>query len=175
MSNPKYTAPCPCPTCGDRHHHEGIPFESIDATITMTDTEPTIRDNPKPERPMKLTVVESPLAGDFSRNQRYARLCCLDCLRRGESPYASHLFFTQMLDDRSPEDRDLGIKAGFAWGVYADLRAFYTDLGWSIGMERGLEECHERDLEHEERSLPPDLMAMLDSGAKLTATPGAHE
>ena len=42
---------------------------------------------------MKLVVVESPLAGDVERNVAYAKQAGMDCLRRGEAPYASHLFF----------------------------------------------------------------------------------
>lgn len=43
----------------------------------------------------RLVVVESPYAGDVERNVAYAKRCVLDCLKRGEAPYASHLFFTQ--------------------------------------------------------------------------------
>jgi hypothetical protein len=37
--------------------------------------------------------------GDLRRNIRYAQLCVLDCLQRGEAPFASHLLYTQVLDD----------------------------------------------------------------------------
>lgn len=125
---------------------------------------------------MILTVVESPLAGDFARNQRYARLCCIDCLRRGESPYASHLFFTQMLDDRNVADRNLGIEAGFAWAQNADVFAFYLDRGESSGMKRARERWFRMlrfGARIENRMLPRDLLLLLDSDAVLTATPGA--
>lgn len=58
------------------------------------------------------------------------------CLRRGEAPYASHALYTQtgVLDDNVPEQRKLGIEAGYAWWDKADLIAFYLDLGWSHGM-----------------------------------------
>lgn len=115
---------------------------------------------------MKRVVIESPLSGDFARNIRYARLCALDCLRRGEAPYASHLLYTQILDDARPEDRKLGMSAGFAWNGAAELAAVYTDLGISGGMRAGIE-SHERcGTPVEIRSLPPELMAELDAPDK---------
>jgi hypothetical protein len=93
---------------------------------------------------MKRVVIESPLAAPTlegrERNKRYARLCMLDSLRRGEAPYASHLQFDQpgLLDDAKPDERELGIQAGFAWGEVAELVVVYTDLGVSSGMVRGV-------------------------------------
>lgn len=89
---------------------------------------------------MKLVVIESPYAGDVEGNVAYAKRCVVDCLTRGESPYASHLFFTQpgLLDDRLPIERMAGINAGFAWGARADLVVVYVDRGMSRGMEQGI-------------------------------------
>lgn len=90
---------------------------------------------------MDRVVIESPYAGDVEKNVAYARKCVMDCLRRGEAPYASHLFFTQdgLLDDDNPAERALGIKAGFEWGKSADKVVVYTDLGVSRGMEKGIQ------------------------------------
>lgn len=44
---------------------------------------------------MRRVVIESPYAGGMAtraRNVLYARACVIDCLSRGDSPYASHLF-----------------------------------------------------------------------------------
>jgi hypothetical protein len=112
---------------------------------------------------MKRVIVESPLAGDFKRNRRYARLCLLDCLRRGEAPYASHLLYPQMLDDEIQEERDLGIQAGLAWGEAGEIRVVYTDLGTSRGMEYGVQAAKALGQPVEYRKLPPDLMKLLDS------------
>jgi hypothetical protein len=81
-------------------------------------------------------VIESPYAGDVERNLHYLRACMRDCLRRGEAPYASHALYTQpgVLDDQKPEERKLGIEAGYAWWDAADMIVFYADLGWSRGM-----------------------------------------
>lgn len=92
---------------------------------------------------MKRVIIESPLAGDRVRNRAYAKACMLDSLRRGEAPYASHLLFDQpgLLDDDRPNERELGMLAGFAWGEAGELRAVYVDLGVSSGMLRGIEEA----------------------------------
>lgn len=79
-------------------------------------------------------IVESPYAGNVEANVAYARACLLDSLRRGEAPIASHLLYTQVLDDLIPEERELGIAAGLAWRHAAERAAFYTDHGWSAGM-----------------------------------------
>lgn len=114
----------------------------------------------------KRVVVESPLAGDFEKNQWYAILCCVDCLNRGEAPYASHLFFHRkgLLNDAKPEEREKGVKAGFAWGAAGELRAFYEDLGLSPGMARGLAEAKRLGQAHEKRTLPKELWEAFLAG-----------
>lgn len=114
---------------------------------------------------MELVVVESPLSGDFARNIRYARLACLDCVKRGEAPYASHLLMTQFLDDATPEERKVGMEAGFEWGAKATLVAVYTDLGMSGGMKMGIDKARARGQVIVFRKLPEDLMRQLDAGA----------
>ena len=82
-------------------------------------------------------IVESPYAGDIDKNERYARAAMRDCLLRGEAPLASHLLYTQpgVLDDATPDERQLGIECGFEWAAVAHAQVFYKDLGWSPGME----------------------------------------
>lgn len=93
---------------------------------------------------MLLVIVESPYAGDtlytIENNKNYARECIRDCLMRGESPFASHLLYTQdnVLDDDLPEERFLGMEAGWAWMEKADLVAVYGDKGISSGMKYGI-------------------------------------
>jgi hypothetical protein len=116
---------------------------------------------------MKLVVIESPLAGDFARNARYAKLCMLDAFRRGEAPFASHLLYTQMLNDEIPTDRKLGMAAGFAWGAVAELAVVYRDLGVSEGMRQGIENHVFQGTPVEYRVLPPDLMELLDRPRSL--------
>lgn len=87
---------------------------------------------------MRLVIIESPYAGDRKRNIEYAKECMLDSLNRGEAPLASHLLYTQILDDDIPEHRNLGIVAGFAWAEKADAVIVYGDLGISRGMMLGI-------------------------------------
>lgn len=100
---------------------------------------------------MRLVVIESPYAGDVERNLRYVRAAMADCLRRGEAPYASHALYTQpgVLDDTKPEERSLGMWAGFYWGEKADATVVYMDLGMSAGMLAGIAraEAHGRPVE----------------------------
>lgn len=116
---------------------------------------------------MRRVVVESPLAGDFHRNIRYAQLCVLDCLQRGEAPFASHLIYPQVLDDRQAGERAVGIEAGLAWNWAADAVVFYEDLGVSPGMERALQLVPlGKDVEH--RKLPSHLKARFNGWVDRT-------
>ena len=95
-------------------------------------------------------ILESPLAaptlGERECNKIYARACMRDALLRGEAPFASHLLYDQpgILDDTNPQERELGMAAGFVWGRYADHVVVYTDLGISQGMQRGIEMANAR-------------------------------
>lgn len=87
-------------------------------------------------------VIESPYAAAHpftaADHERYLSLCILDCLRRGETPYASHRMLTKALDDLIPEQRKQGIDAGLAMGNYIRNVAVYVDLGISKGMALGI-------------------------------------
>jgi hypothetical protein len=86
-----------------------------------------------------LVIIESPYAGDVEKNETYARACVRDSLLRGESPFASHLLYTQpgILDDKIPEERRHGINAGFMFRHAAQMTVAYMDLGESSGMRKG--------------------------------------
>lgn len=105
---------------------------------------------------MKLVIIESPYAGDVETNTRYLRACLKDSLSRGEAPYASHGLYTQegVLDDTIPEERDLGIAAGFAWRRAAWHTAVYTDLGISGGMRAGVDHALKYRHAVEYRTIP---------------------
>jgi len=124
---------------------------------------------------MKKVILESPYKGNintlttkhgidaaidlyeikvmFEQFRQYAHRCVLDCLKRDESPVASHLIFTQMLDDKIPSQRSLGIQAGFAWHKAADYCVVYTDFGISEGMRRGIENAEKAGLNIHYRKL----------------------
>ncbi len=120
---------------------------------------------------MNRVIIESPLSGNFKRNIRYARLCMVDCLRRNEAPYASHLLMTQVLDDLVPEARTLGMQCGFVWAEVADVIVVYQDLGISGGMRAGLEQHGRRHIPVEYRNLPKDLMDLLDNEKSSEVNP----
>lgn len=105
---------------------------------------------------MRLVVLESPYAGDVDRNLRYARAAIRDCLLRGESPIASHLLLTQpgILDDTVPDERRLGMRAGWAWFPAAAAVVVYEDLGISSGMHAGIAEAGNYGLPIELRRVP---------------------
>ena len=104
---------------------------------------------------MRRVIVESPYAGDVERNTQYARKCLHDCLMRSEAPFASHLLYTQphILDDNVPEQRNLGIESGLAWGEAAEASIVYTDYGITPGMQRGIDRAVARGRPVEYRKL----------------------
>jgi hypothetical protein len=93
-------------------------------------------------QPQRLVIIESPFGHPtkvgMEENAAYARRCMLDSLKRNEAPYASHLLYTQCLDDLKVSERKQGMEAGFAWGRVAQHVAVYTDRGVSKGMLEGI-------------------------------------
>lgn len=98
-------------------------------------------------------LIESPYAGDVEGNVAYAEAAILDSLHRGEAPFASHLFYTRMLDDLDPAEREMGIEAGLAIGKFASKTVVYTDRGIGPGMEYGIKRAEAEGREVEYRSL----------------------
>lgn len=84
-------------------------------------------------------IIESPFAGDRARNVQYGLRALRDSLMRGEAPFASHLLYTMVLDDKVKLERAHGISAGFEWGRVAEATVVYTDYGISAGMALGIE------------------------------------
>mgnify|MGYP006238438413 FL=1 len=100
-----------------------------------------------------LVIIESPYMGDVKSNIAYARQCMGDSLKRGEAPFASHLLYTQILDDTIPQQRMMGMQRAFEWYRCADLMAVYTDKGISSGMQKGMEIAEEFKIKIEYRRL----------------------
>lgn len=90
---------------------------------------------------MILVILESPYSGDVEGNDLYLDACIADCLSRQESPYASHRMLTRSLDDTKPEERALGITAGFQWRKVAEKTVVYIDRGISEGMRLGVRDA----------------------------------
>lgn len=109
-------------------------------------------------------VLESPYAGNIALNEAYGELAMQDCLvNHDETPYASHLLYTRrfVLRDHIPEDRKLGIEAGFYWRDVAEKTVFYVDLGMTPGMVKGVEDCESKGSQFEVRKLPYNLWEKL--------------
>lgn len=104
---------------------------------------------------MAIVVIESPYAGHVKRNLDYARAALRDSLSRGESPFASHLLYTQdgVLDDADPEQRSTGILAGLKYHDIADRVVFYLDYGMSPGMIQAWENAVKNGIRIEARYL----------------------
>jgi len=107
-----------------------------------------------------LVILESPygspdpagVAANVKYLQRCIRHSVLTC---GESPYASHQMLTAALDDCSPEEREVGIKAGFAWRTVAAKTVVYLDRGLSRGMVFGIQDALKVGCPIELRSFAP--------------------
>lgn len=117
-----------------------------------------------------ITIVESPYAGDIKRNEAYAEQASMDCLRRGEVPYASHLFFTRFLRDMGPEEREQGLTAGYAFWRAATKIAFYMDRGMSAGMNRALARAQSLGFEIEYRYLHKETACSPSSKTETRPT-----
>lgn len=90
----------------------------------------------------RIVVIESPYAGNTERDRLahrlYAKRALLHSICTGESPFASHMLYTQVLDDDKPEKRALGIRAGLSFYAVAKICAVYSDYGISPGMYEGI-------------------------------------
>jgi len=75
---------------------------------------------------------------EYEENVAYARAAMLDCIQRGEAPFASHLLYTQVLDDAEADERKTGMRAGMHIGDAMDARVVYIDLGVSVGMRAAI-------------------------------------
>lgn len=100
-----------------------------------------------------LTIVESPYSGDVKGNEEYLKKCIKHSIALGETPFASHGFYTRYLDDTNPCDRELGISMGFKYHQAAVKCVFYVDRGMSKGMLAGLQRAIDLKLPTEFRYL----------------------
>jgi len=113
---------------------------------------------------MKRVIIESPYAGNVAMNEIYGEVCMHDCLvNQNEAPFASHLLYTRdhVLRDTHPEERRLGIEAGFFWRDVAETTVFYTDLGTTSGMKLGIKDCKNKGVSYEIRKLPDHLWELF--------------
>lgn len=116
---------------------------------------------------MELVIIESPWKAQNSseqvRNSQYARMCLSDSIARGEAPFASHLIYTQVLNEEIPEERMAGIEIGLLWGKCATRTVVYQDFGISAGMTIGIERAITDGREIEYRNIPLNFDAARES------------
>lgn len=110
-------------------------------------------------RPM--VVIESPFKGDGTATDRaklitYARRALRHSIDLGESPIASHLLYTQVLQDGFLPHRELGMGMVHDWFDRAGTIVFYTDYGMSSGMELGLARAREHGKICFQRTIGPN-------------------
>lgn len=124
-------------------------------------------------------LIESPFSAPtmpkLVHNVQYALLAVRDSLSRGEAPYASHLFYTQMLDDNNAVERQHGIDAGLTIGHYAQQSAVYNDFGISSGMEYGIKTAKDANRQVITRSLFPDAKSRQEAVEQMLEEYSHHD
>lgn len=102
----------------------------------------------------KKVTVESPYKGSVKRNTLYAKRALFDSVKNHhEAPLASHMLYTQFLDDDDPYERQMGIECGLEWATQAELIVFYIDYGMSSGMLQAMEFAKEWNIPTELRTI----------------------
>lgn len=108
----------------------------------------------------------APDAAGRARNRSFLLAAMRDSVFRMESPFASHLLFTQFLDDDVPHERAAGLECGFAWAlVGAEATVVYVNLGISPGMRLGIEAAEKvgRPVEYRELDGWKNLLGLRGS------------
>ena len=142
---------------------------------------------------MGRVILESPLAGQSGlpasfpafahglsarleerRNERYARRAMRELLKEGYAPFASHLIYAQpgVLDDGDPQERKIGMEAGFRWIERADRTVVYLDRGVSSGMRAGIEAAREAGRPIEYRKLGAGVSSVEAPDASVSGEHG---
>ena len=96
-------------------------------------------------------------------------------MNRDEAPYASHLFYTQMLDDNNQDERQLGMDAGLTICHHAEQTAVYTDYGTSRGMQYGIETAKSAGRRVVERRLFPNASSPEEVTALMLEEYAKHD
>jgi len=87
-------------------------------------------------------ILESPFRAKSPalqlRNIDFARNVCRSLVKEGFNPIASHLFYTQFLDDANERERFLGISLGFQWGALPGVSHVIFALRPKERMSKGM-------------------------------------
>lgn len=101
------------------------------------------------EDAMKIAYICSPYRGGFFqrlRNIRYAQQITRNAVRLGFAPVATHLYLTQVLDDKQPLERAKGIKASLSILSGCDTLIVGTRYGVSEGMAAEIEHAQKNGI-----------------------------
>ena len=88
---------------------------------------------------MKRAFLISPYSGNVERNLAYADKCQTFCFSSGWAPFAGHLLYPRVLDDKVEKDRAFGMNSAYAWLRVSELAVAFMDLGVSRRMRADLE------------------------------------
>jgi len=83
---------------------------------------------------MKRVYICSPYAGDVESNTERAQWLCREAIKDGCAPYAPHLLYPQIIDDRQA-----GIVCGLAYLDLCDELWVYANDGISTGMRQEID------------------------------------
>lgn len=68
------------------------------------------------EKPQtKMVYICSPLRGNIRKNQANAKKYCKEAIKEGFIPLAPHIYFTQFLNDKKEDERNIGMKYAMEW------------------------------------------------------------
>ncbi len=90
---------------------------------------------------MKRIYLCSRYAGDTDNNVAVAERLCRKVIEAGRAPFAPHLTYTRLLDDRNPSERERGIACGLTFMAVCDEVWVYIVDGVSGGMGRELDQA----------------------------------
>lgn len=92
-----------------------------------------------------IVFICSPYADDPLNNERRAIRYCRFAVQQGYIPIAPHIYFTRILDERVPADRELGLFMGqVLLTKCVELWVFGSRI--TSGMERELSKAEERNM-----------------------------
>ncbi len=122
-------------------YHDPTPYEAF----TNLEAEKRAAQSPPPvvKKFRPIVFICSPYADDPLNNERRAIRYCRFAVRQGCIPIAPHIYFTRFLDDRSPEERALGLFMGQVMLTKCVELWVFGDRVTS-GMEREIAKAEER-------------------------------
>ena len=90
-------------------------------------------------QPYRRVFICSPYSFDPVKGAEIATRLCRMAVDEGQFPFAPHLLYPRFLDEHSPDERELGIKAGISYLEHCDEVWVYAAEGISSGMRLEIE------------------------------------